>query len=218
MTRIRQVNLSDILSAVFHGPAIQFANKLHACKVHMSDKPKVHDAKLYLQCFLLCKRPRYQMLSQVGSQGGAEEAALRPYWRGRMGTSKQEQLDLFEGRLPSDEDFSDTEEEQDSIHQQHVITAAPDSSSQPSRSFSSWQSHESAQAAPEQASSQCFCQTEELKLGNSPPGDDERNPVDPKQDSSSSGEDSSSSESDSNSSSDDDPDDVQPIQIRKALW
>ena len=135
-----------------------------------------------------------------------------------MGTSKQEQLDLFEGRLPSDEDFSDTDqEEQDRTQRQRVITAAPDFSSQPSRSFSSWQSCESAQAAPDQASSQCACQTEEVTISNNPPGDGERNPPDPKQDSSSSGEDSSSSESDSNSSSDDEPDNVEPIQIRKAL-
>lgn len=167
----------------------------------------------------LCKRPRPGLLSQVGSEGGAQEAALRPYWRGRMGTSKQEQLDLFEGRLPSDEDFSDTDqEEQGSTHQQRVITAAHDFSAQPSRSFSSWQSHESVDAAPEQASSQCSCQTQEVTVSNNPPGDGERNPVDPKQDSSSSGEDSSSSsESESNSSSEDDPDDVQPIQITKTV-
>ena len=167
---------------------------------------------------LLCKRLRHQVLSQVGSEGGAQEAALRPYWRGRMGTSKQEQLDLFEGRLPSDEDFSDTDqEEQGSTHQQRVITAAPDFGSRSSRSFSSWQSHDSAEAAPDQASGQCACQTEDVTISNDPPGDGERKPLNPKQDSSSSGEDSSSSESDSNSSSDDDPDDVQPIQIRKAL-
>lgn len=167
---------------------------------------------------LLCKRPRHRLLSQVGSEGGAQEAALRPYWRGRMGTSKHEQLDLFEGRLPSDEDFSDTDqEEQGSTHQQHVITAAHGLSSQPSRSFSSWQSHKSKKAAPEQASSQCSCQTEEVTVSNDPPGEGDRNPVDPKQDSSSSGDDSSSSESDSNSSTEDDPDDVQPIQIRKVL-
>lgn len=155
---------------------------------------------------------------QVGSEGGAQETRLRPYWRGRMGTSKQEQLDLFEGRFPANEDFSDTDqEEQGSTHQQHVITAAPDFNSQPrSRLFSTWQSCESAEAAPEQASSQCCSQTEEVTVSIDPPGDSERNPVDPKQDSSSSGEDSSSSESDSNSSSDDDPD-VQPIQIRKTL-
>lgn len=154
----------------------------------------------------------------MGSEGGAQEAALRPYWRGRMGTSKQEQLDLFEGRLPSDEDFSDTDqEEHGSTKQQRVITAAQDFSSQPSRSFSSWPSRESAEASPEQVSNQCSCQAEDIAASSKSSEDDERSPTDPRQDSSSSGEDTSSSGSDSNSSSDDDPDGVPPIQIRKAL-
>lgn len=33
---------------------------------------------------------------QLGVDGGAEDPALRPFWRGRMGLSKEEQLDLFE--------------------------------------------------------------------------------------------------------------------------
>ena len=33
-------------------------------------------------------------------------------WRGRMGTSKQEQLDLYMGRTESDEDFSDADDVQ----------------------------------------------------------------------------------------------------------
>lgn len=168
---------------------------------------------------LLCKRQRLSVPGQVGSEGGAQEAALRPHWRGRMGTSKQEQLDLFEGRLPSDEDLSDTDqEEQGSTNQQRVITAAQDLSTQPSRSFSSWQSHESAEASPEQVPNQCSCQSEDVTASSKDPEDDERSPIVPTQDSSSSGEDTSSSGSDSNSSSDDDdPDGVPPIQIRKAL-
>lgn len=51
---------------------------------------------------------------QVGSEGGAEEPALRHWWRGRMGTSKQEQLDLFMGRTESDEDSSDADDVQNS--------------------------------------------------------------------------------------------------------
>ena len=155
----------------------------------------------------------------MGSEGGAQEAALRPYWRGRMGTSKQEQLDLFEGRLPSDEDFSDTDqEEQGSTNQQRVITAAQDLSTQPSRSLSTFQqSHQSAGALPEQFSNQCSCQAEDVMARSKSSEMDERSPIDPAQDSSSSGEDSSSSGSDSNSSSDDDPDGVPPIQIRNAL-
>ena len=155
----------------------------------------------------------------MGSEGGSQEAALKPYWRGRMGTSKQEQLDLFEGRMPSDEDLSDTDQEYQSGTQQQLTAnpAAHTLSSQPSRSFSSWQSHGSAESAPDQASSQCSCQSEETTIGSEPPGDGETDPVDPRQDGSSSDEDTSSSESDSSSNSDDDPDDVQPIQIRTAL-
>jgi len=51
---------------------------------------------------------------QVGSEGGAEEPALRHLWRGRMGTTKQEQLDLFVGRTESDEDSSDADDVQNS--------------------------------------------------------------------------------------------------------
>lgn len=48
---------------------------------------------------------------QVGSEGGAEEPTLRHLWRGRMGMSKQEQLDLFEGRAEDSEpESSDTDE------------------------------------------------------------------------------------------------------------
>lgn len=52
--------------------------------------------------------------AEVGSEGGAEESALRHLWRGRMGTSKQEQLDLYMGRTASDEDFSDADDVQNS--------------------------------------------------------------------------------------------------------
>ena len=170
-------------------------------------------------CSASCKRQRLSVPGQVGSEGGVQEAALRPYWRGRMGTSKQEQLDLFEGRLPSDEDFSDTDqEEQGSPNQQRVITAAQDLSTQP-RSFSSWPSHESAEASSEQVSHQCSCHSEDITASSKDPEHDERSPTDPRHDSSSSGEDtSSSSGSDSNSSSDEDPDGVPPIQIRQALY
>jgi len=51
---------------------------------------------------------------QVGSEGGAEEPALRHLWRGRMGTNKQEQLDLYMGRTVSDEDSSDADDVQNS--------------------------------------------------------------------------------------------------------
>ena len=33
---------------------------------------------------------------QLGEDGGAEDPALRPYWRGRMGLGKAEQLKLWE--------------------------------------------------------------------------------------------------------------------------
>ena len=33
---------------------------------------------------------------QVGSEGGAGDARLRGWWRGRLGLSKEEQLALFE--------------------------------------------------------------------------------------------------------------------------
>ncbi|KAL0055623.1 hypothetical protein WJX82_002523 [Trebouxia sp. C0006] len=52
--------------------------------------------------------------AEVGSEGGAEEPGLRHLWRGRMGTTKQEQLDLFVGRTESDEDSSDADDVQNS--------------------------------------------------------------------------------------------------------
>ena len=32
---------------------------------------------------------------QLGVDGGAEDPALRPFWRGRMGLTKEEQLELY---------------------------------------------------------------------------------------------------------------------------
>lgn len=34
--------------------------------------------------------------AQLGVDGGAEDPSLRPFWRGRMGLSKEEQLELYE--------------------------------------------------------------------------------------------------------------------------
>lgn len=36
------------------------------------------------------------VLTQLGVDGGAEDPSLRPFWRGRMGLSKEEQLQLYE--------------------------------------------------------------------------------------------------------------------------
>ena len=42
-------------------------------------------------CYALAAPPGLQL----GVDGGAEDAALRPFWRGRMGLAKAEQLELF---------------------------------------------------------------------------------------------------------------------------
>ena len=49
----------------------------------------------------------------MGSEGGPEHPELRPLWRGKMGLSKQEQLDLFAGNLATDEDSTDADDLQD---------------------------------------------------------------------------------------------------------
>ena len=41
----------------------------------------------------LCKWPHFL---QVDSDGGPADARLRPWWRGRIGFTKQEQLEFFE--------------------------------------------------------------------------------------------------------------------------
>ena len=140
-----------------------------------------------------------------------------------MGTSKQEQLDLFEGRIASDEDDSETDQDSQGGTQQQLLASTPASafSSQPSRSFSTWQGPESAESAPDHASRPCSCQSSGpvavSELGSEQhPGSDDKDSVDPKEDSSSSGEDTSSSDSDSSSNSDEDPDGVQPIEMAKA--
>lgn len=173
-----------------------------------------------------CVWPRSEAVwcDQVGSEGGAQEPALRPYWRGRMGTSKQDQLDLYEGRIiASEEELSGSEEEaEQSSTLQHRVNgsqlATAGSSSQPSRAYLSWQSHHSEEPALVQDLGQCSCQSEDVRMtehGHEQPGKDgETNPLEPVQDSSSSNEDTTSSDSDnSSSSSGEDPDDVQPIQI-----
>lgn len=136
-----------------------------------------------------------------------------------MGTSKQEQLDLFEGRVPFDDSDSDTDQDSQVSTQQQLLasTAANAFSSQPSRSFSTWQNCDLAESTPDHAASQCSCQSDTVAASDlgceQSPGSDETDPVDPKGDSSSSGDDTSSSDSDSSSSSDDDPDGVQPIEM-----
>lgn len=136
-----------------------------------------------------------------------------------MGTNKQEQLDLFEGRTTFDNDDSDTDQDSQVSTEQQLLasTAATAFTSQPSRSFSTWQGPDSVESAPDRGSGQCSCQSgtvAESELGcEQPPGGDETDLVDPKEDSSSSGDDTSSSDSDSSSNSDDDPDGVQPIEM-----
>lgn len=144
-----------------------------------------------------------------------------------MGTSKQDQLDLFEGRAPSDEDCSDTDQDQEgSGQQQRTITAgepfAPQqetlgSSPQPSRSFTTWQNAKSEDTSSMQGFSQCSCQSDEAAMTHpshkQANGDDNTNPLEPVQDSPSS-DDTSSSDSGSSSNSDDDAEGVPPIQIR----
>ena len=60
---------------------------------------------------------------QVGSEGGAEDPALRHLWRGRMGMSKQEQLDLFEGRAEDSEPESSDSDELQSDPKQRIYAA-----------------------------------------------------------------------------------------------
>ncbi|EFN58489.1 hypothetical protein CHLNCDRAFT_140518 [Chlorella variabilis] len=52
---------------------------------------------------------------ELGVDGGAEHAALRPFWRGRMGLSKEEQRELWEqgGGIEELEGSGDEEEEID---------------------------------------------------------------------------------------------------------
>ena len=166
-------------------------------------------------------RARFETVGcgQVGKEGGAQEPALRPYWRGRMGASKQDQLDLYEGRLASEEDLSssDEEAEQRSTLRHRVNGAQLASIPQPIQACSNWQIHGSEEPAHMQDPSQCSCQSDDVRLTEQgheqPEKDAETNPLEPVQDSSSSDEDTSSSDSDNSSSSGDDPDDVQPIQI-----
>lgn len=137
-----------------------------------------------------------------------------------MGTSKQEQLDRFEGRIAADDDDSETDQDsQDSTEQQLLFsTAANTLSSQPSRSFSTWHGPESAEAAPKHASSRCSCQSDALAASNEfgskqHPRNGENDSVGAEQHSSSSDSDTSSSDSDSTCSSDDDGDGMPPIEM-----
>ncbi len=128
---------------------------------------------------------------QVGSEGGAEEPALRHFWRGRMATSKQEQLDLFAGRNASDEDSSDADDMQYSNNQ-------------------TLQASEVSQNTDSLQESSCSCQSDNIMSSYGSRADDEEEVAE----SSSSDADTTSSESESSSeSSDDDPDGVSPVQV-----
>ncbi|DBB06665.1 TPA: hypothetical protein ACH3X1_012176 [Trebouxia sp. C0004] len=156
--------------------------------------------------------------AEVGSEGGAEEPALRHLWRGRMGTSKQEQLDLYMGRTVSDEDSSDADDVQSSGRE--ALQAA--------QSFLVDAKHASANGAyamPQKFS--CACQSADTLHTSTAHMPDasardyttgatvDMRAEDTDTDISSSDADtSSSSESDSSfESSDDDPDSVPPVQV-----
>lgn len=143
---------------------------------------------------------------QIGGEGGAEEPALRPLWRGKMRMSKQQQLDLFAGLAEGSEadssDFDDNE------------PAMPD------RIFAAGQQHQSnlsqynmdtevQDSYSQQASSRHDCSCDEVLAA---PGDTQ---PDSEPDSSSSDEESSSSSSsDDSSESDGDPDLPAPVQVQ----
>lgn len=156
------------------------------------------------------------ILLQFGSEGGAEEPALRYLWRGRMGTSREQQLDLFMGRTASDEESSDADELQ---HSGSQSLQASHSATTDARRISSDNASASSQ------DHYCACQH-----GNSTgsSGTDSPDIVDGKardaldtnddgtepDSSSSDAETSSSSESESSSEgSDDDPDTMPPIEV-----
>ncbi|KAI7837322.1 hypothetical protein COHA_008837 [Chlorella ohadii] len=64
---------------------------------------------------------------ELGVDGGAEDPALRPFWRGRMGLSKEEQLDLFEqgGAVEDLEEVgSEAEEEEEDAEEMERLAAA----------------------------------------------------------------------------------------------
>lgn len=49
-----------------------------------------------LWCYTSCDEPHSEAHCQVGQDGGVEDLGLRKWWRGRMGMSKEEQVDAFQ--------------------------------------------------------------------------------------------------------------------------
>lgn len=153
------------------------------------------------------------ILLQFGSEGGAEEPALRYLWRGRMGTSREQQLDLFMGRTASDEESSDADELQ---HSGSQSLQASHSATTDARRISSDNASASCQ------DHYCACQHGNTTGSSSTDSPDilDSKAHDAQDDgteldsSSSDAETSSSSESESSSEgSDDDPDTMPPIEV-----
>ena len=143
---------------------------------------------------------------QIGGEGGAEEPALRPLWRGKMRMSKQQQLDLFAGLAEGSEADSSDFDDNEPAMPDRTFAAGQDQQS----NLSQYNKQSGAQDSySQQASSGHNCSSEEALAA---PEDTQQ---DSEPDSSSSDEDSSSSSSsDDSSESDGDPDLPPPVQMQ----
>ena len=95
--------LALLVTASAHAHALPAATACMYCRHHHLPLALL----LYSITFMLPPTPTYPnptallaahcaLPMQLGVDGGAGDPALRPFWRGRMGLEKEEQVDLFE--------------------------------------------------------------------------------------------------------------------------
>ena len=143
---------------------------------------------------------------QIGGEGGAEEPALRPLWRGRMGMNKQQQLDLFAGLAEgSDGDSSDIDDNGPAMPDR-ILAAGQ---AQQPISFQYNMQSEAQDSCSEQSLSGHNCSCDEVLAAP-----EDTQPDSEPESSSSDEESSSSSSSDDSSDSDGDPDLPPPVQVQ----